>query len=334
MGQATASSPPDLSSACATRVTLVTWRVRAISTPYVREVPSLREQHLVGLDYLKAATALLQRVRSAHPTAGLYEAADLQWWWGTPRSTDKLPQLFWFDHLGRPEAAVIANSGTRTQLDPIVMPDATPDWVAYVMERGLAHAGESGFGVVGLEVDRTDDVLREVLVHHGFAIEEDGLVETWLAADARPQMSPLHEDYQLSSRLDTMQRRHHMINPNRNHPDPEPRLRQTTLYRPDLDLVIHDSRDSVAGYGLFWYDPETATGLVEPMRTEDDHQRRGLARHILTTGIDLLAKAGAERIKICYEPDNPASKDLYLSVGFEPDRQTVVFSRRASGAAS
>jgi RimJ/RimL family protein N-acetyltransferase len=85
---------------------------------------------------------------------------------------------------------------------------------------------------------------------------------------------------------------------------------------------------------LFWYDPETATGLVEPLRTEDDHQRRGLARHILTTGIDLLAEAGAKRVKICYEPDNPASERLYLSAGFEPDRQTVVFAGRTSGGAS
>jgi GNAT superfamily N-acetyltransferase len=125
-----------------------------------------------------------------------------------------------------------------------------------------------------------------------------------------------------------------MINTQRNHPDVEPRLRQTSLYRPDLDLVVHDSHDRVAAYGLFWYDPETATGLVEPMRTEDDHQRRGLARHVLTTGVDLLAEAGAERIKICFEPGNPASSHLYLDTGFEPDRQTVVFSRRPSGGAS
>jgi len=73
---------------------------------------------------------------------------------------------------------------------------------------------------------------------------------------------------------------------------------------------------------------------VEPMRTEDDHQRRGLARHILATGIGLLAEAGAERIKICYEPDNPASRNLYLSVGFEPIKQTAVLSRRAAARAS
>ena len=79
---------------------------------------------------------------------------------------------------------------------------------------------------------------------------------------------------------------------------------------------------------MFWYDPVTRTGLVEPMRTEDAHQRRGLARHVLTAGVDRLVEAGAERIKICYEPGNPASSHLYVSVGFRPFRQTEVLSGR------
>lgn len=287
------------------------------------------EEHRAGLDYLTAVTTLLQRARGAHPTKGLYEAADLQWWWRNPRSTDQLPQLFWFDELGRPEAAVIATDwGSRMALDPIVMPDAAPDRVADVFERGLAHAAELGLEAIELEVDRDDHVLREVLATKGFTMEEDGLVETWLAAEARPDVTPLHEGYRLSSRLDTMKRPHHMISPKRNHTDPEPRLRQTSLYRPDLDLVVHDHDDAVAAYGLFWYDPATATGLVEPMRTEDDHQRRGLARHLLTTGIALLAECGAERIKIVFEQDNPAARDLYLSVGFQPVKETVIFSGR------
>ncbi|MFT7474716.1 MAG: hypothetical protein ACI81L_001645 [Verrucomicrobiales bacterium] len=58
--------------------------------------------------------------------------------------------------------------------------------------------------------------------------------------------------------------------------------------------------------------------MVEPMRTEDAHQPSGLARRILTTGIDLLAKAGAERIKI----------------GFEPVKRTAVFSGRTSASNS
>ena len=294
----------------------------------------MREEHRVGIHYLEAVTALAQRIRNAHPTLGLYEAGEVQWWWARPRSTDSMPQLFWFDHLGRPEAAVIATDwGDGISLDPIVMPGASTDWADHVIERGLAHATESGFEAVDIVVDSADDILREVLVGHGFATEQDETtrvpdVESWLAANARPEISPLHDDYRLYSRLDTMLDPHHMIE--LMGPGVEERLRQTSLYRTDLDLFVTDSRDSVVARGLFWFDPETATGVVEPMRTEGDHQRRGLARHILTTGIDLLADAGAVRIKIVFTPDNPASSALYLNVGFEPVKETVVFSGLAS----
>jgi GNAT superfamily N-acetyltransferase len=107
-------------------------------------------------------------------------------------------------------------------------------------------------------------------------------------------------------------------------------------YLEDATALLQRVRSAHLTRGLFeaadlqwsWYDPATATGLVEPMRTEDDHQRRGLARHVLTTGIDLLARAGAARIKIIVEHDNPAARNLYLGVGFEPVKQTVIASGR------
>ena len=282
----------------------------------------------MGLECLRAVTELLQRVRSAHPTAGLYEAADLQWWWRVPRSTDALEQLIWFDHEGRPASAAVATAwNDRVAVDPIVLPGSPPDWVVHVVERGLAHAEACGIRDIGLEVGRDDEVLRGALERHGFAIEADGVVEAWLTTVDRPAISRLHADYALSTRVVTSHDPHHMISEARNHPDPEPRLRQTSLYRPDLDLVVHDRDGNVAAYGLFWYDPVTDTGLVEPMRTEDAHRRRGLARHVLTTGIDLLARAGARRVKICFEPDNPAARDLYLGVGFVPHRQTDLYAR-------
>src|SRR3954471_2456584 len=98
----------------------------------------MTEAQRIGLDALDAATTLLQRVRRAHPTRGLYEAADLQWWWRVPRSTDDLAQLFFVDPLGDPIAAVVATDWDgRVALDIIVMPDSTPDWVAHVIDRGL-----------------------------------------------------------------------------------------------------------------------------------------------------------------------------------------------------
>lgn len=283
-----------------------------------------REETRVGLDYLETVTGLLQRVRSTHPTAGLYESADLQWWWRNPRSTDEIPQLFWFDNGGNPEAAaILVDWGGELALVPITMPAAADDRVAHVLKRGLAHAGDSGFETVTLEIDRSNVHLLRLLTALGFTTEE-GLVETWLTAANRPPVSPLLEGYHLNTRSATVGRPHHMISEKRGHGDPEPRLRETSLYRPDLDLVILDESGDTAAYGLFWVDPVTRTGLVEPMRTEDEHQRRGLARHILTTGVGLLFEAGADRIKICFEIDNPASRDLYLGVGFVPDRETVI----------
>jgi len=286
----------------------------------------VREEHRVGLEYVTTVTTLLQRVRGANPTAGLYEAADLQWWWRTPRATDELAQLFWFDDAGRPEAAAIAvDWAGRVALVPVVMPDASPEVVALVVDRGLAHLCASGFDPVDVDTNRADTALRDVLTDHGFTVEGDEIVETWLGTAARPAISRLADGYRLRTRVDTVARPHHLVG--RGGPDVEARLGQTSLYRPDLDLVVVDERDDVVAYGLFWFDPVTATGLVEPMRTEDAHRRRGLARHILTTGVDRLAAAGATRVKICYEPDNPASGHLYRGVGFEPDRRTVVLSR-------
>ncbi len=256
-------------------------------------MPSLREQPRVGGDVLEAVTTLLQRSRAAHPTAGLYEAADLQWWWAQePRLIETFPQPFWFDDAGRPEAAVITTEWSYgVQMDPIVLPTAGPDLVAEVVDRGLDEAHAAGFDSVQLEVDRADHVLREAMSSRGFTLEDSGWAESWMPVDSRPEISPLPGEYRLACRLDTEARPHHLIERNGN--AVERRLRQTTLYRPDLDLVVLDRKDHVVGYGLFWFDPVTSTGLVEPMRTEEDHQRRGLARHLLTAGVERLSNAGA-----------------------------------------
>ncbi len=291
----------------------------------------MREAHHAGPDYLRAATTLLQRVRNADPSAGLYEAAEIHWWWGVERSTDNVSQLFWYDEHDQPVAAVFVNDfGNRSSAvyeDPmmvvVVMPDSSSDWVAEVVERGLAHFGQLGIGGVELEVDPTDDIMVETLSAHGFSRKGDAIVEGSMEAANRPEISSLHDGYRLFSRRDTTAHAHHMADERR--PEIEPRLQQGSLYRPDLDLVVLADDGDVAGYGLFWYDPETAMGVVEPMRTADAHQQRGLARHILTSGINLLVAAGAERISVCFEPDNPAAGRLYTSVGFEPHRRTAMF---------
>lgn len=298
------------------------WRGRSVAT-----VRPPRERRLTGLQYLEAVTTLLQTARAWHPTAGLYEAADLQWWWRMARPTDAVEQLFWFDHLGQPEAAVVLTQWPdRVALDPLVMPDVPTDWLEHVVRKGLAHARALGYTDLSLEIDSDDIARQEIFAGHGFTRVDEGVVEAWIAADARPTISPLAAGYRLADRGDTPTTPHHMVG--RNGPDVEQRLRQTSLYRPDLDLMVLDGHDRPAAYGLCWYDPTTATGLVEPMRTEDAQQRRGLARHVLAAGLDRLAQAGAQRIKICFEQDNPAARDLYLGVGFQQVARTDMWASR------
>lgn len=131
---------------------------------------AFRKEHRAGVDFLAAATALLHRSRSAHPIKGLYEAADLQWWWSVPRRTDPLDQLFWFDDDGRAEAAALmidfgsGSLGSSRLFDevtfcPFFMPDPDPELVAHVVERGLARAAKHGFTSVEHEVDQADVVI-------------------------------------------------------------------------------------------------------------------------------------------------------------------------------
>ena len=100
----------------------------------------------------------------------------------------------------------------------------------------------------------------------------------------------------------------------RNGEEVEARLRQCSLYDPALDLAVETADGEAAGYALFWYDPVTKVGLVEPMRVEDAYQRRGLARAMLTAGLDRLAKRGASRLKVGYSTD--VARQLYCGAGF------------------
>ena len=136
-----------------------------------------------GHEALTLVTRLLQDARRADPEAGVWEAADLQWWSRRPRPSDTVPQRFWF-----------------------------------VDERLVAVAAPDG---------------------------------------------------------------------------------------------------SVAGYALCWNDPVTDVGLVEPVRVEEEHSGRGLARAMVGTGLDRLTDAGARRLQIGWEDERP--RRLYRGLGLHDE---------------
>jgi predicted N-acetyltransferase YhbS len=133
----------------------------------------------------------------------------------------------------------------------------------------------------------------------------------WMDADDRAPVAPV-DGFAIVDRVARADRPHPMIA--RNGELVEARLRQCSLYDPALDLAVEDADRRVAGYALFWFDQTTLVGLLEPMRVEDEYQRRGLARLLLTTGLDRLARRGARRLKVGFGTD--AARSLYLGAGF------------------
>ncbi len=104
------------------------------------------------------------------------------------------------------------------------------------------------------------------------------------------------------------------------------RLDQCPLYDPALDLAVEAADGQAAGYALFWFDPVTEVGLVEPMRVEDAYQRRGLARALLTAGVDRLARRGARRLKVGFGTD--VARGLYVGAGFRVTSTSRSYSWR------
>jgi ribosomal protein S18 acetylase RimI-like enzyme len=62
------------------------------------------------------------------------------------------------------------------------------------------------------------------------------------------------------------------------------------------------------------------------MRVEDAYQRRGLARALLTNGLDRLALRGVRRLKVGYATD--VARGLYVGAGFHVTSTDRSYSRR------
>jgi ribosomal protein S18 acetylase RimI-like enzyme len=273
---------------------------------------SVREVRAAGLEALMLATELLQRARRADPRAGLWEAADVQWWWRKPRRSDEVEKLFWIDGEG-PVAGVLLTSETSGawQCDPVVVPRASGLEAGVVWRRAIEHAAKHA--AKGFEVPVSDDdrTFQELARQSGLtAGEQDSTA--WMDAAGRPAVPAPSEGFVLIDRTQRRDTPHPMRR--RNGDSVAQRLEQCPLYNPALDLAVETADGRVAGYSLYWLDPTTKVGLVEPVRVEDEFQRQGLARAMLSAGIDRLVTRGARRVKISYETD--AAGALYQSVGF------------------
>ncbi|MFD3403166.1 GNAT family N-acetyltransferase [Kribbella sp. NPDC058693] len=281
----------------------------------------MREVEVSGDEALTLATSLLQRVRLSGREAGVWEAADVQWWSRKARRSDDVDQLFWVDGDG-PVAGVLLTiwADDVWQCDPIIVPGATSPSLNEVWAGAVAQVRRHAAGSLEVPVRDDDRELRELVDGAGLVAGERSSI-AWMDAADRPRVDPPPEGFVLVDRTQRPGTPHPMRH--RNGDQVGERLRRCSLYDPALDLAIETLDGQAVAYSLYWFDPVTQVGLVEPVRVEDEYHRRGLARAMLTTGIDRLAVRGARRLKIGFE--SPPAAALYQSIGFHPAARVTFY---------
>ncbi len=88
-------------------------------------------------------------------------------------------------------------------------------------------------------------------------------------------------------------------------------------YAPEREFVVVALDGTFAAFTVTWLDTVNKVGLFEPVGTNEDFRRMGLARALMTHVMHEMKSKGMVEAEVCYSTDNPASKALYTGSGFE-----------------
>ena len=168
----------------------------------------VRRELLLGLERLNATTTVLQRARLADPLGGMWEAADVQWWWRRPRATDELALPVWFDEVGPVAAAALTAWDDTWQADVFAVQSIVNEedvWAA-TLEAAAGHGGEA----LQVLVREGDALLADLAIQSGFAMTDELSGTAWMDADHRPPVAQV-DGFAIVDRVARADRPHPMI---------------------------------------------------------------------------------------------------------------------------
>ncbi|NJN18040.1 MAG: GNAT family N-acetyltransferase [Oscillochloris sp.] len=92
-------------------------------------------------------------------------------------------------------------------------------------------------------------------------------------------------------------------------------VQRAPLYRRDLDLVAVAADGEFAAFCTLWFDDMTRSAALEPVGTHPAHQRKGLARALISEGLRRVRDCGATLCTVGSYSD--AAGACYAAVGFD-----------------
>jgi ribosomal protein S18 acetylase RimI-like enzyme len=110
------------------------------------------------------------------------------------------------------------------------------------------------------------------------------------------------------------------------------RVRARWPYRPELDRIVVTDAGEVVAFCTAWLDAQNRAGLLEPVGTRPEHQRRGLARAVCLDALHQLRRLGASTAQVGFS--TAAARATYESLGFRWMAADPVYRREpAAGTA-
>jgi mycothiol synthase len=283
--------------------------------------PMLTQHPATSIDDLRTATDLMSAAWRAGSRHVAETPASIEWWYGLTHPDPLADHL----RLWRDGSTPVAWSWHESPELECQVWTGDPEWdiavFGTIVRTTLAEAG--GAEVAAFAAD--DDPARiEVFRSLGMAPAGRRLSRwQWRdGQDDRPALGSLPDGYlvrglrgpdEFTARV-TLHRA--AFPPSKLTVEKYARLLAVPHYRLENDLVVEAPDGELAAFALGWLDPDGRVAEFEPVGTHPDHQRRGLARALLTAGIARFNAAGARVVQVYADATEAPAESLYRAIGF------------------
>ena len=166
-----------------------------------------------------------------------------------------------------------------------------------------------------------DERTATQVAERGFALDEYREAYACIALTTPPPSPSMPGGYRIQSLAEDndLSRINRVLWRGFNHEGPPPdalipsrrRAQQTPNYSLDLNVVAVSPNGDFASYAGIWIEPKAKVAYVEPVATDPDHRRRGLAAAVVVECLRRAHDLGAKMAWVGSE------QDFYKALGFE-----------------
>jgi predicted N-acetyltransferase YhbS len=205
-------------------------------------------------------------------------------------------------------------------------PELKNEMLAYAQEY-LPKIGKNGSKRLTIYSDDFDRDSEELAAREGFIRQEgEDRIDSRLVIPVEIPAPDLPEGFRIISLADDndLAKIHRVLWRGFDHAGEPPaegiqwrvKMQSSPNFRKDLTLVVENPAGDFVVFCGMWVVPENRYGYIEPLATDPDFRRRGLARAAVWEGIRRCQAEGAELIYV--GSDQP----FYLGMGFVPLHKT------------